>query len=192
MRRFVVVGHRARTSGDFSLNDLPGGAGRIDVLCRCVNAAFFLSHDLRHDAECYLVLLGEPTPPKTVLFRGSELRSLNPDERSAGALLKKALSLLCGDEFRESSPGVYVRRGGLARLLGEVPCGLLHEDGGDIRSADNLPEGFLLSDHMNFTEDEDKMTRDLPRISVGPVSLHADHTITIVQNEIDRREHGWK
>ncbi|KQC05743.1 MAG: tRNA (pseudouridine-N1)-methyltransferase [Methanoculleus sp. SDB] len=191
MRRFAIVGHRARTSGDFSLNDLPGGAGRIDVLCRCVNAAFFLSHDLRRDVECYLVLLGDPTPPKTVLFRGSELRSLNPDERSAAALLKKALSLPCGDEFRESSPGVYVRQSGLACLLGEVPCALLHEDGGDIRSADSIPEGFLLSDHMNFTPDEDEMTCDIPRISVGPLSLHADHTITVVQNEIDRRENGW-
>ena len=51
MTLFAVVGHRARTDGGFSLNDLPGSGGRMDVLCRCVNAALFLSHDLRRDVE---------------------------------------------------------------------------------------------------------------------------------------------
>ena len=133
MKQFVVIGHRARTDGDFSLNDMPGGAGRIDVLCRCVNSSFFLSHDLRRDAECYLVLLGEPDPPKTVLFRGNSLRYLNPDERSAGSLIKKALALPCDEEFRESTPGVYVRRGGLEKLLTECSPALLDEGGTDIR-----------------------------------------------------------
>ena len=55
MTVFAIVGHIARTDGGYSLNDLPGG-GRMDVLCRCVNASFFLSHDLRRDVECYLVL----------------------------------------------------------------------------------------------------------------------------------------
>ncbi|NYT05081.1 MAG: tRNA (pseudouridine(54)-N(1))-methyltransferase TrmY [Methanomicrobiales archaeon] len=191
MRRFAIVGHRARTSGDFSLNDLPGGAGRMDVLCRCVNTAFFLSHDLRKDVECYLVLLGDPAPPKTVRFSGVHLRSLNPDERSAAALLKKALALPCGDEFRESSPGVAVRQGGLARLIEDMPLALLHEEGDDLRNVHPLPSGYLLSDHLNFTPEEEAVVQDMPRISVGPVSLHADHAITVVQNELDRRQHGW-
>ena len=73
MASFAIVGHLARTDGDFSLNDLPG-AGRMDVLCRCVNASLFLSHDLRRDVDCYLVLLGGPKGPKTVKFSG-EVRS---------------------------------------------------------------------------------------------------------------------
>ena len=132
MTSFAIVGHLARTDGDFSLNDLPG-AGRMDVLCRCVNASLFLSHDLRRDADCYLVLLGGPKAPKTVLFRGGELRSLSPDERSAGALVKKALSIPCGSEFREAAPGVYVRNGGLERLFTEHAFAVLDEKGTDIR-----------------------------------------------------------
>jgi tRNA (pseudouridine54-N1)-methyltransferase len=31
-----------------------------------------------------------------------------------------------------------------------------------------------------------------PRFSVGPECIHADHTITIVHNELDRRRCGWK
>lgn len=188
MKRFLVVGHLARTTGDFSLNDMPGSAGRMDVLCRCINSAFFLSHDLRRDVECYLVLLGEPDPPKTLLFRGETLRYLNPDERSAGSLIKKALALPCGEEFRESTSGVLVRRGGLSRLLAEHSCAVLDEGGEDIRQAGVLPDSLLLSDHRNFSPDEEELIAGLPRVSVGPKILHADHTITVVLNEFDRRE----
>ena len=191
MKRFAVVGHLAATSGTFSLNDLPGSAGRMDVLCRSVNSSFFLSHDLRRDVECYLVLRGEPGPEKTVLFRGSTVRHLAPDERSAAALIKKALSIPCGDEFRESTPGVSVRRGGLARLLSEIPFAVLDEDGEDVRSVPALPEAYLLSDHHNFTPEEEELIEGRERYSVGPRSLHADHTITVLLNEMDRRESGW-
>jgi len=191
MTSFAIVGHLARTDGDFSLNDLPG-AGRMDVLCRCVNASLFLSHDLRRDVECYLVLLGDPKPPKTVLFRGDGLRSLSPDERSAGSLIKKALSTPCGSEFREAAPGVFVRNGGLGRLLAEQAYAVLDEKGTDIRTVDAVPGAFLLSDHQNFTEEEEALIRDAPRYSVGPVCLHADHTITVIANEIDRRTNGWR
>ncbi|HOB18222.1 MAG TPA: tRNA (pseudouridine(54)-N(1))-methyltransferase TrmY [Candidatus Methanoculleus thermohydrogenotrophicum] len=191
MKRFAVVGHRAATSGTFSLNDLPGSAGRMDILCRCINSSFFLSHDLRRDVECYLILCGEPDPPKTILFRGSEVRYLSPDERSSAALIKKALSIPCGDEFRESTPGVYVRRGGLSRLLSGIPFAVLDEAGEDIRRAPALPEAYLLSDHQEFTPEEQEMLEGRDRYSVGPLSLHADHTITILLNEMDRRESGW-
>ena len=191
MKRFVIVGHLAATSGAFSLDNLPGGAGRMDILCRCVNSSLFLSHDLRRDVECYLVLCGEPNPPMTVLFRGSEIRNLSPDERSSAALIKKALAIPCGDEFRESTPGVYIRRGGLARLLGEVSFAVLDEAGEDIRTAPALPDACLLSDHQNFTPEEEGMIEGYPRYSVGPRSLHADHTISVLLNEMDRRETGW-
>ncbi|MFQ5987072.1 MAG: hypothetical protein ACE5KQ_06915, partial [Thermoplasmata archaeon] len=90
-RRFIVVGHDANTAGDFALNDLAGATGRLDILLRCVNSAFMLSHDLRRDTEVYLVLLGPPRPPRTLHLRGDQLRHLNPDERSTAALLRQAL-----------------------------------------------------------------------------------------------------
>ncbi|MDD1671564.1 MAG: tRNA (pseudouridine(54)-N(1))-methyltransferase TrmY, partial [Methanomicrobiales archaeon] len=70
MRRFAVIGHLAKTDGTFPLDDLPGSAGRMDLLCRCVQTAFFLSHTLRRDVECYLILCGAPVPPKTILIKG--------------------------------------------------------------------------------------------------------------------------
>ena len=192
MTSFAIMGHLARTDGVFSLNDLPGSGGRMDVLCRCVNASLFLSHDLRRDTDCYLVLCGEPAAPKTVRFSGTAVRSLSPDERSAAALIKKALDLPVGSEFREAAPGVTVRKGGLERLMTEHVFAVLDEKGGDIRSAETLPDAFILSDHLNFIDDEESLIRHCPRYSVGPACLHADHTITVLHNELDRRRCGWK
>ena len=58
----------------------------------------------------------------------------------------------------------------------------------DIRAAERLPGAYLLSDHLNLDEDEMALVGELPRYSVGPRSLHADHTITVLLNELDRRE----
>jgi tRNA (pseudouridine54-N1)-methyltransferase len=191
MTRFAVLGHLAHTAGDFSLNDMPGGAGRMDILCRCVNTALFLSHGMRRDVEVFLILLGPPNPPRTILFSGEKVRYLSPDERSAGSLIKKALNLPAGDEFRESTPGVYIRRGGLRELFAEYPFVLLDDSGTDVRIASSLPGNYLLSDHVNLTEEEIKETGELPVYSVGPKALHADHAITVLLNEIDRRAEGW-
>jgi tRNA (pseudouridine54-N1)-methyltransferase len=192
MTSFAIVGHLARTDGGFSLNDLPGSGGRMDVLCRCVNTSLFLSHDLRRDVDCYLVLCGEPAAPKTIRFSGNTVRSLSPDERSAGALIKKALDIPAGSEFRESAPGISVRKGGLLRLMTEHTFAVLDETGSDLRTAETIPDAFILSDHMNFTDDEESLFEMCPRYSVGPACLHADHTITVVHNELDRRRCGWK
>lgn len=191
MLRLAVVGHLARTSGDFNLSDMPGGAGRMDVLCRCVNASFFLSHEFRRDVECYLVLLGEPDSPKTIRFSGEHLRYLSPDERSAGSLIKKALAIPTGEEFRDATPGVQVRRGGLAELVEEYPFAVLDERGTDIRRIADIPDAYILSDHLDFTPEEMELLSGRERISVGPLPLHADHAITVLHNEIDRRRSGW-
>ncbi|PKL63765.1 MAG: tRNA (pseudouridine(54)-N(1))-methyltransferase TrmY [Methanomicrobiales archaeon HGW-Methanomicrobiales-3] len=191
MTSFAIIGHLARTDGGFSLNDLPGSGGRMDVLCRCVNASLFLSHDLRRDVDCYLILCGEPAGPKTVKFSGALVRSLSPDERSAGALVKKVIDTPCGSEFREAAQGVFIRKGGLERLLTEHRFAVLDEKGTDIRKATDLTDAFILSDHLNFTDTEEALLRDCPRYSVGPKCLHADHTITVLHNELDRRTASW-
>jgi tRNA (pseudouridine54-N1)-methyltransferase len=191
MRTFAVVGHLARTDDTFILDDLPGSGGRFDLMCRCVQAAFTLSHSLRGDTDCYLILEGAPMPPKTILIRGNEVRSLNPDERSIAALLRKSLALPVGNVFRRSTPGIYVRAAGLGALVAEHSFALADEEGKDIRTIPDLPHAFVLSDHRNLTEEERSYMSASPRISVGPRSLHTDHAITLIHNELDRREAAW-
>jgi tRNA (pseudouridine54-N1)-methyltransferase len=191
MRSFAVVGHLAPTGDGFTLDDLPGSAGRMDLLCRCVTAALALSHGIRRDAEIHLLLLGPPAPPKEVLIRGDSVRSLSPDERSTAALIRRALALPVGEAFRESTPGILARRGGLAGLVVGGGYAVLSEKGKDVRAEKDLPAGFILSDHLDFTPEEEELMAGLPCLSVGPRVLQADQAITVLQNELDRREAGW-
>jgi len=193
VRRFVVVGHRAVTSGDFKLDDLCGSAGRLDVLLRCINSSFFLSHDIRRDVELNLVLLGPPTPPKTIRLVGSELRYLNPDERSTGALVRNALMKKVEGEER-SSPGIYVSNRSYRDVLSTIPkesqVFYLKEDGGDIGEVDfNDNVTFVLSDDQDLTPEEEEMLMEYDpiKVSLGPISYHSDHCILLVNHELDRR-----
>ena len=90
-RNFVIIGHRAHTVADWKLDDLCGGAGRLDVLVRCVTTALWKSHGIRHDTDVWFILNGPPNPPVTVRLSGDKIRYLNPDERSTAALIRNGL-----------------------------------------------------------------------------------------------------
>jgi len=193
MKDFLIIGHKAVT-GTFSLNDLPGAAGRMDIMCRCVNSALFLSHDLRRDVRVFLLLKGEPSSSKLIRFDGSAVRYLSPDERSAASLIKKALEKNVMDFWTESTPGVSIRNCNLDNILRELDKKIIYlrEDGKDIRkksfdAAFDLL--FVLGDHLGLTEDEEKIIMGYsPEItSVGPLSLHAEHCIVLLHNEMDRQ-----
>lgn len=192
MRTFVIVAHKAVTFPKFSLNDLPGGAGRMDIVARCINASLFLSHDLRRDVDTYAVLLGEPSPPVTVRFNGEKVRYLSPDERSAAALIKKALEKgapASGEE--ETTPGVYISK----RSFEDVVSGMdkiiyLHEAGEDIRKIELTgDETYVLSDHQNLTPEEEAILekKGARKASLGKRLYHADHCIVMVNHELDLR-----
>lgn len=190
MREFIVVGHLAKTTPDFSLEDLPGTSGRMDILCRCINSAFFISHGLRRDVICYLVLCGG-NEEKTLRLKGDELRHLNPDERTTAALIKKALAIDAGNEWTRSTPGIYVRIGGLEKLLDDkkdYPLYYLREDGRDLREDVPMKGVFILGDHqgMRLEEEELLASRNAVVLSLGDVSLHADHCIILINHELDR------
>ena len=191
MRQFLVSGHDAPTDDSFSLDDIAGGAGRLDVLCRCVNSAFFLSHDIREDVRVHLVLSDE----YTVRFEGSDLRRLNPDERSTAALFRGALDLreeAIGHQPVETSPGVSLYRMGfeatLAAASRDATVVQLHEDGEPLVDAEPPTEPlYVLSDHHDFAPAEQELLDDVAdrRVRVGPERLHADHTITVAHNHLD-------
>jgi len=191
MRQFVIVGHDAPTTPDFSLDDLAGAAGRLDVLCRCVSAAFFLSHDIREDVRVHLVLGDE----YTITVDGGTVRRLNPDERSTAALLRKALAEreeAIGHIPVETSPGVSLTRRGFAGTLDDVAGDgtviQLHEDGDPVVDAEPPTDPvFVLSDHRDFTDEEAAVLADTVdrRVALGPHPLHANHAITVAHNFLD-------
>ncbi|ELZ33638.1 hypothetical protein C474_04218 [Halogeometricum pallidum JCM 14848] len=191
MRQFVIIGHDAPTTAEFSLDDLAGAAGRLDVLCRCVNSAFFLSHAIRESVRVHLVLGDE----YTVRFDGAEVRRLNPDERSTAALIRGALEVreeAIGHMPAEASPGVSLRRMGFESTLETVAADgtvvELHEAGDPVVDVEP-PEDpvFVLSDHRDFTDEEAALLADAAdeRVRLGPEVLHADHAVTVVHNYLD-------
>lgn len=192
MREFIVTAHTAALSHRFELNDLPGSAGRMDVLCRCVTAAFLTSHNLRDDVRVQFVLQNK----FVVRFEGSELKRVNPDERSTGSLFQKVLERRhiaerTGDEF-ESTPGIYIS----ARTLDDVlekadrrgSVILLREDG--TRLSEFKPPDhpiFVLSDHTSFEPEETERITAVAdhHISISPRALHTHQSITIMHHYLD-------
>ena len=191
MRRFLVVGHRAATTPSFSLDDLAGAAGRMDILLSSANAALLLAHDIRRDAEAALLLLGPPDPPRLVRILGHRVRSYQPDLRSNAALVRKALDHGSRVE-RETSPGILASKASFEEALDRLgPTFVYLKQGGkDIRGqAVPADATFVLSDNQDLTPDEERavLARDPLVVGLGPHAVHTDHAIVLVQNELDRR-----
>lgn len=166
----------------------------MDLVARTVQASLCVSHGIREDVVCYLVFCSDPRG-RIIRFTGADLRRFNPDERSTAALIKKALAVPAGSLFREASPGVSIRVGGLAELLvmeGEGKMvAILDEFGSDVRACETLlADVYVLSDHQNFTEQELLVLDGYEPVylSLGPTVLHADHAIVLLHNERDRRK----
>ncbi|MFB6197226.1 MAG: tRNA (pseudouridine(54)-N(1))-methyltransferase TrmY [Halobacteriaceae archaeon] len=191
MRKFVCIGHDVPTSPTFSLDDLPGSGGRLDVLCRALSASLFLSHGIRETVQTYLVLQDEVT----IRVNGGEVKYASPDERNLASLIQRALERkedAVGHAEVESTPGIHVSNRGLVPILDEVAstCTLvhLHEGGGPLDTLEP-PENaaFVLSDHREFTDSEldEIQARADHRVTLGPRSIHGDHAISVAHNYLD-------
>ncbi len=198
MRRLLLLAHRVPVDGAFSLNDLAGGAGRMDEVARAVSTAFTLSHDLRRDTEMtVLFVAGAPGRARRIDLVGARLRHLNPDERSTAALLKNALVRAAAYPLPfESSPGLRIGPVEPARALAEFAqqpgVVWLTESGAPVRSAwpDGGDSGAIVSDPFDPTEAEAAIlvAAGIPRVSVGPRSLRSSQVIDLVHAEWDRHE----
>ena len=198
MRRFLLLAHRVPPAGNFTLNDLAGGAGRMDEIARAVSTAFTLSNDLRRDTEVTILFVAEPIPrARRIEIFGARVRFLNPDERSTAALLKNALtrSVEHPRDF-ESSPGLRVGpcdpAADLARFLARPGSVWLSEDGSPIEEWRSAAGDIaaVVSDPYDPAEGELAILRasGAPKLSVGPRSLRTSQVIDLVHRVLDGRE----
>jgi tRNA (pseudouridine54-N1)-methyltransferase len=197
MRRFLILAHRVPPTGAFTLNDLAGGAGRMDEIARAVSTAFTTSNDLRRDTEVtVLFVAAAPPAARKIEMVGARLRYLNPDERSTAALLKNALvRSIAHPEAFESSPGLRVSASeptaDLAAFLGAPGTVWLTEQGAPIDEIGASPDfGGVVSDPYDPSEAEVAQLRasGVPAVSVGPRSLRTSQVIDLVHQVLDRRE----
>lgn len=196
MRTFILKANTAVTSPDFSLKDLPGTGGRIDLLCRFLNSAFLLSHGIRKDVRVFMTLYGKPNPPKTIHFEGPKLKvRLNPDERSTALILKKALEV--GKDLREPTkevevfPGVYVSNmtfeDVVRRVMKDSTLYYLVEDGRPITEVE-FPQNpaFVLGDHIGLSKEDERFLEGIAeKVRVGRRSYLASHVVAFVNIWLD-------
>jgi tRNA (pseudouridine54-N1)-methyltransferase len=198
VRRFLFLAHRVPPNGAFTLNDLAGGAGRMDEVARAVSTAFTLSNDLRRDTEVTVLFVAESPPiARRIDVVGARVRYLNPDERSTAALLKNALVRSAGYPGAvESSPGLRVGPvdppTALAEFLALPGAVWLTEDGAPI-GAWSAPGGSIaavISDPYNPTDAEVAILRasGVPHLSVGPRSLRTSQVVDLVHAALDAQE----
>jgi tRNA (pseudouridine54-N1)-methyltransferase len=201
IRRFVVIGQKAIASPDFSLLDIAGTSGRIDILLRCMRSALLVSHGLRRDTIVYLVLCGGAHAPRVLRLDGRHIRFVRPDERQLAILVQKALTRVPPgsppNEFVEVRAGLAVASGGLDAVLADLAAApfapyVLEENARDVREAAFAAADLVVfvGDHNGFDEHTRARLASLgaTAIGVGPVSIHADDAITVVCNELDRRD----
>lgn len=196
MREFILYSGKGRTSPDFSLKDMTGSGGRMDLNARCVISALWLSQDIRRDSRIIISLNGPPDPPLAISFSGGELKRVSPDERNIGIWLRKTLGergLLKEDEWLETSDGIKMARKSFRELLEEQRgrnLYMLREDGEDIRKAEMGKDPvFLLGDHIGLPEEvaETALESGAKKIGLGRKSYFSSQSITLVHNELDRR-----
>ncbi len=144
--------------------------------------------------EVYLLLFGDPNPPRVVKIRSDELRGMSPDERSVAGLIRKALKFKAGEKWTETNSGVFISKKDLKGLLEELSNSYriyyMRENGKDLRKlADKMKNPlFVLGDHLGVKKEDEKVILQFAEdiVSVSKLSLMAEQCITIANYELDR------
>lgn len=199
MREFIYYSRSAPTSGKAIGDDLMQ-AGRLDIAIHTLIAAFFLSHKLRSDVRLHLIFTGMPDPPKHLELQPetegtTDIDKIYLNKRDVAKIIKKMLYKYREGEKREVFPGYWIEKKGLLEFAKELheqgrSLYLLDADGEDIRSSD-IKENpvFILGDHLGLPDKELKRLKQLcTPVSIGKRTYFASHAVTIVNNELDRRE----
>ncbi|MBM3200210.1 tRNA (pseudouridine(54)-N(1))-methyltransferase TrmY, partial [Candidatus Woesearchaeota archaeon] len=164
MREFILLALKAKTSPDINLDDLVG-EGRLDLVCRAVSSALFLSHKIRRDAVIHVAMSGPKIPPKLLSFYGDTWAGITPDEKAIAEAIKRALTvganLVLGEE-KDVQPGVKVAKKAFETLVKEKSQTsqliYLHPKGEDIRHFKFEPNPvFVLGDFLGLPKKTEKL-----------------------------------
>ena len=189
VRRFVIVGTRAMAKGKLPLNDLAGGAGRMDVLIRALMSSLLTSHGMREDVEFTMILLGGPGPARRIKFVSNELKGIHAEERAVAGKIAAVLKepIPPRGHWIERSPGIYDGGGDLDMTLDEMGCPIIRLDADSpILYSGQLPSDFTIDD-IGFILGDDKTLdcdRGIPR-SLGKEWLQGHTCIAIIHFLLD-------
>ena len=180
----MLYSRRGKTSSNFSILRR---AGRLDVVCECIVASFFMSHGIRRTVGFQAFLYGPPVPPVHIEVNGRYLRDVRTDQATWKEILRKILS---GKEH----PGIHSEKQSFEKYLkerAEVSSIYVLEEKGQSISEVNLKEHplFVLGDHAGLPRKaEDFALRFGKKISLGKKPYLAATCITIINYLLDKIE----
>ena len=198
MREFIYYSEKARKTGNFG-DDLMK-AGRMDIACQIVIMAFFISHKLRQNVKLHLIFNGPPDAPKHIeMFPGKALGEDSDHDiskKDVAGLIKKLLYKYKPGINNEVMKGYFIEKRGIIDFVNKLldedkEVFILDKKGEDIREIKiGKNPVFILGDHDGIPKLEMKRLKkmDIKKISVGDEMYFASQTMTIVQNELDRRK----
>lgn len=195
MREFILRARKARTDF-FDINDLVG-AGRMDLVTRCISNALFVSNDIRKNTIIHVVLEGPKHPPKTISFIGKDLRNFPFDEKGIARFILKALkkgkNLKVNEEINVSE-GIIINKKSFEYLVKEKikekkQLIYLHPKGkniNNIKIKKNVV--FVFGDYVGMPKKTEKFLDNMGaiKVNISPLTLFASHCIVIVHNELDK------
>lgn len=174
MRKFLIISNTVDTSQPLSLNSLTA-YGRLDVICRCISSAFYLSNDFRKDV--FLSIFFQKNQ-KIMEIDGNKVRGLNPDERAIAGVLKK---IFVGKEF----PGINIQSQDLDVILHDQSILLLDKNGIKLDSAISESNTFVIGDHLGFQIENKELLQNSRKISLGKTEYMSSQVITILHFLLD-------
>jgi len=191
MRTFIYFSGRARTSGNW--DDLMQ-AGRMDIVCNVIIHTFFISNAMREDVKLHLIFYGQPDPPKHIEIISNRETPLS--KKDIAGLIKRILYKYKPGRKIEVFPGCFVEKKNLFQLIEELKNDgkeiyILDKKGEDIREIrEELKDAvFLLGDQEGLPRKELKrLESEAKSISIGKKTYFSSQVITILNNELDRRE----
>lgn len=198
MRDFLMFSNRGATFSDFTLKDLPGSGGRMDLNARCVISALWYSHGVREDTRFYISLNGKPGRPILICFDGARIERISPDERNIALWIKKSIKRLEKDKnetegWFETNNGILLKYGDFQDLVSSFAdrhLYLLDESGKELRDAEIKSDPvFIVGDNKGLPAKQLQFLEEKKpeKIKLGPLSYFSTQSITLVHNELDLR-----
>lgn len=189
MREIVYFSGNAVTTGNFK--DLMK-AGRMDIACHAVIMAFFISNKLRENVKLHLFFYGRPDPPKHLELMPKINENFQISKKDVAGLIKRMLFKYKKGKKVEAFPGCYIEKLSLLDFINNQEgreIYVLDKKGEDIRDIE-IKESpiFILGDHEGIQKKELREINKIARkVSLGDITYFSSQTITILNNELDRR-----
>ena len=196
MREFLIRARKAPVDPDRFLRNV-GENSHVEYLAQVMQHALLVSQGHRADTRLTLVLENSADFSRAITIDGANLGSLAGWDEGAlvdfiASVLGRGRSLGKGQEASYID-GVTISATSFEYLIRnhERVLAVLDPKGNDIRAEPALDDVvFVMTDHIPMPRNTLKYMRRLGArpVSLGPVMLHASQCISVIHNELDRRD----